>query len=115
MYQPVTAVAGSDLHVKTVSLPLLANAGASGAAFDWPGGTGAFVVDRGSFGGATVKLQFSIDGAGTWLDVDAAGDTYVTFTAASAGLFDLPACAIRAQVEGGTPSGLYATAKGVRA
>ena len=58
--------------------------------------------------GATVKLQWALTSSGTWLDVDKSGDTYVTFTAAGAGLFELPRCFVRAAVSGGPPSGVYA-------
>lgn len=113
MGQPVTPVTALGKFLPSISLALLENASATGDAFDWPGGSGAFIVDRGTFSGATVKLQFSIDGGTTWLDVDQGGDTYVTFSAAGAGAFDLPACEVKATVSGGTPSALYATVKGV--
>jgi hypothetical protein len=93
--------------------PLLDNEAATGAAADWPGGKGVFTVYQGTFGGATVKLQWSPDDGTTWLDVDASGDTYTTMTAAGSGLFELPPCKIRAFVSGGTPSALFATAMGV--
>jgi hypothetical protein len=113
MGQTSTPVNANGKFLPNISLALLADASATGSAFDWPGGSGAFIVDRGTFSGATVKLQFSIDGGTTWLDVDQGGDTYVTLTTAGAGAFDLPACEIKAVVSGGTPSALYATAKGV--
>jgi len=91
---------------------LLSNGAATGLAVDWPGGAGTFVVDRGTFSGATVKLQASIDGGTTWFDVDQGGTTYVTFTAASAGNFEIGQCKIRAAVSGGPPSGVYATVAG---
>lgn len=88
---------------------LLDNAGAMGAAKQWPGGAGVFTV-TGTFGGATVKLQQLGPDGTTWLDI-AGGD--VTLTAAGQGGFVLPAGAIRAAVTGGAPSGLDAVANGV--
>lgn len=92
---------------------LLTNGAATGSAVDWPGGLGTFVVDRGTFSGATVALQASYDGGTTWLAADRSGDTFTTFTAAGHGLFELPECKIRALVTGGPPSGVYAAALGV--
>lgn len=68
----------------------------------WPGGRGVFAV-FGTFGGATVKLQWSPDAdsgtaSPTWLDVDQNGDTYVTKSAAGHGGFELPPCQIRANL-----------------
>jgi hypothetical protein len=77
---------------------------------DWPGGRGTFSVWAGTFSGATVKLQWSMDGGTTWQDVDASGDTYVTKTAVGSGNFELPICKIRAAITGGPPSGIYASA-----
>ena len=57
-----------------------------------------------------MKLQWSPDDGTTYQDVDRSGDTYVTLTAAGAGLFDLPVCKIKAVVSGGPPSSLYAYA-----
>lgn len=91
-------------------IKLLDNAAASGSGVDWPGGRGTFSVPVGTFSAATVKLQWSPDDGTTYMDVDRSGDTYVTFTAAGAGLFDLPVCKIKAVVSGGPPSGLYAYA-----
>ena len=88
----------------TIRVDLLSNASATGQAQGWPGGVGAFLV-RGTFGGATVRLQFQYDD--TWLDV-AGGD--VDLTAQGGGGFFLPEGLIRAEVEGGTPSGLFASA-----
>lgn len=92
---------------------LLANASATGAAIEWAGGRGAFSVYSGTFGGASVALQWSPDGGTTWLPVDASGDTYTTKTAVGSGNFELPACQIRAAVTGGTPSGLNASVHGI--
>lgn len=92
---------------------LLSNAAATGSAVRWFGGRGVFIVPAGTFSGATVKLQWRIDGT-NWLDVDRAGDTYVTLTAAGAGGFELPPCELRAAVTGGPPSGIFAYVKGTR-
>lgn len=87
----------------TTRVDLLSNASATGAAKGWPGGVGAFLV-RGTFGGATVRLQFRYDD--TWLDV-AGGDVDLT---AEGGGFFLPEGLIRAEVVGGTPSALFTSA-----
>lgn len=88
---------------------LLENASATGNPFEWQGGRGVFAVPSGTFSGATVKLQWSPDST-NWLDVDQGGDTYVTLTAAGAGLFEMPKCFIKATITG-SPTGIYATAK----
>ena len=80
--------------------PLLSNGTATGSAIAWPGGAGTFVVDRGTFSGATVKLQASFDDGTTWLDVDQGGTTSVTLTAVGAGNFELGQCTLRAAVSG---------------
>lgn len=90
--------------MRAARLDLLNNESATGAVGTWPGGRGLFSAD-GTFGGATVKLQF-LGPAGNWLDAG----TYTTLTAAGGGNFDLPQGQIRAAVSGGTPSGLYAYA-----
>ena len=92
------------------NIPLLVNAAATGASFPWGGGRGAFVVDKGTFSGATVKLQLSIDGQITWVDVG----TETTLTAAGGGRFDVPNCFLRAAITGGPPSGIYAYMKPIR-
>lgn len=83
---------------------LLTNASTTGDSFIWPGGRGLFAAD-GTFGGATVKLQF-LGPANNWID---AGN-YTTLIAAGGGVFDLPQGQIRANITGGTPSGLFAYA-----
>ena len=93
---------------------LLSNASATGSAVRWHGGRGVFSVPAGTFSGATVKLQWSRDGSNNWQDVDRSGDTYVTFTAAGAGIFELPRCFVRANVASGSPSGLYAYVDGTQ-
>lgn len=87
---------------------------ASGNAVDWPGGRGVFSA-TGDAGGSTTKMQHSPDDGNTWIDVDRAGDTFVTFTTLpAAGGFELPPCKIRADVSGGTPSGISAFAASSR-
>lgn len=64
------------------------------------GGTVALVV-RGTFGGATVKLQISDDGS-NWVDI-----TDASFTSAAAKLLTVPTGAIlRANIAGGTAASL---------
>jgi regulation of enolase protein 1 (concanavalin A-like superfamily) len=64
------------------------------SALDHPGGPVMLIV-RGTFNGATVKLQASDDGT-NWVDVQ-----YAAFTAALAVLFELPiGSKIRANVSG---------------
>lgn len=99
---------------RNAEYPLLDNASATGTGVEWPGGKGVFSAYKGTFGGATVKLQWSLDAGTTWLDVDRSGDTYTTLTAAGSGIFELPECLIRASVASGSPSALFATAKVVR-
>lgn len=95
------------------SYNLLDNGAATGASVSWPGGKGVFSVYKGTFSGATVKLQWSPDDGTTWLDVDRSGDSFVTLTAAGSGLFELPACKVRAFISGGPPSAMFATVRGI--
>lgn len=89
-------------------MQLLNNASATGAGDRWTGGTGVFAA-CGTFGGATVKLQFLGPDGATWIDVG----TDTTLTAAGGAMFILPAVQIRAAVSGGAPSGLSASAEQV--
>lgn len=84
---------------------LLRNASATGSAVHWNGGQGVFTC-AGTFGGATVSLQYLGPDDTTW--VTAGTDT--TITAAGGGLFTIGVGQIRALVSGGAPSGLYADA-----
>ncbi len=84
-------------------LELLSNASATGSGKIWNGGRGAFMA-AGTFGGATVTLQVLGPDGTTWLDVGAEA----ALTAPGAVGFDLPPGTIRAEVDGGDPSGLYA-------
>ncbi|MCK1543276.1 hypothetical protein IVB12_15275 [Bradyrhizobium sp. 179] len=76
-------------------------ANGSTAAVRWFGGAGSFMV-WGTFGGGTAKLQMSPDAGVTWIDVDRAGDTYVTFTQNGEGGFDLGPCLLRVTLSGAT-------------
>lgn len=86
-------------------IDLLSNGSATSAGMLWTGGRGTFMAS-GTFGGATISLQFLAPNGTTWLDAG----TYTTLTAAGAGNFDLPQCKVRASVSGGTPSALYVSA-----
>jgi len=88
----------------TTAITLADNLSASGQWYDWPGGSGVFVA-RATWGGGTVKLQFSMDGGTTAVDVG----TYTTLTANGGGNFTLPACKIRANIA--TATAVYATAQ----
>lgn len=83
---------------------LLTNASATGAQAVWPGGIGLFSC-IGTFGGATVSLQFVGPDQSTLITAG----TNTTLTAAGAGVFYLPPCRVQATVTGGAPSGLYAS------
>lgn len=85
-------------------IDLLSNASATGAAQRWPGGKGTFTT-VGTFGGATVTLQFLGGDGSTWAPVGS-----ISQTAAAADPFELAEGQIRAAVTGGAPSGLYSTA-----
>ncbi len=82
---------------------LLDNASATGNAAQWGGGRGVFSA-AGTFGGATVTLQYLGPDGSTWLTA-ATG-----LTAAGLVAFELPPGQIKAAVGGGAPSGLYADA-----
>lgn len=89
-------------------MQLLNNASATGGWERWPGGTGIFEV-IGTFGGATVSLQYlAFDGV---TPKDMGADT--SMLAAGAAFFIFRAGLIRAAVSGGAPSGLSAQAERV--
>lgn len=88
---------------------LLSNASATGSYVQWDGGIGVFSA-AGTFSGATVTLQFLGPDGSTALTVG----TDTTLTAAGGGGFVLPPCKIRAEISGGSPSGMYAQADKVR-
>lgn len=81
---------------------LLTNASATGSEVWWPGGEGVFQAE-GTWGGATVTLQFKSD-RGTFITVG----TDTTLTANGAGGFILHPCLIKATVTG-SPSAMYAS------
>ena len=85
---------------------LLSNASATGSAAQWGGGYGVFTV-AGTFGGATITLQFLGPDGTTWTTMG----TETTLTAAGGGMFAYPPGQIRAAVSGGPPSGMYAQAE----
>jgi hypothetical protein len=85
-------------------IQLLSNASATGSPFEYPGGPGVFMV-CGTFGGATVSLYVLGPDGLTYIPTGAA------FTANNCIEFNLPHCFIQAEVTGGTPSGLYASAQ----
>lgn len=87
-------------------MQLLSNASATGSSTQWPGGPGIFTV-AGTFGGATVTLQFMGPDSTTWI----AMGTDTTLTAAGGALFTFCPGRIRAAVSGGAPSGLFAQAE----
>lgn len=84
------------------------NLTANGAAgpVRWSGGTGKVTV-WGTLGGGTVTLQMSPDNGTTWLNVDRAGDTYVTFSAPGGGVFELGLCLIRFNLTGATSPNVW--------
>jgi hypothetical protein len=84
---------------------LLNGAAAQGQTWTfWPGGQGVFTTS-GTFGGATVTLNYRNPDGST----QAAG-SQTTHTAVGNGTFLLPPCMIQAAVTGGSPSGLSAWA-----
>lgn len=88
---------------------LLSNASTTGSAVIWPGGIGMFAV-AGTFGGATVALQFRAPDSSSW--INAGSET--TMDTNGGALFTMAPGQIRASVTGGAPSGLYASANKVR-
>ncbi len=92
-----------------IRLNLLTNASATGTGKHWPGGRGQFAV-VGTFSGATVTLQTLGPDGSTYVSLGADA----ALTAAGLVNFDAPEGMLRALVAGGPPSGLYATAVGIR-
>lgn len=86
-------------------VPLLNTQLASGTPVTWPGGQGIFSA-VGTFGGATVKLQFVGPDGTTFIDAGAA----TTLTAPGGGVFYLHPCQIQGVIVGGAPSGIIAAA-----
>lgn len=85
---------------------LLQNASATGSPVFWPGGIGVFDC-VGTFGGATVSLQFLGPDGVTYINAG----TNTNLTSAGGGVFYLGATMIQAAVTGGVPSSLYASAR----
>jgi hypothetical protein len=83
---------------------LIFNGTASSALFDCPGGLMVFAA-AGTFGGATVSLQFLGPDGVTLITAGA----QTTLTSAGAGVAYLPPCMVQATVTGGPPSGMYAS------
>lgn len=92
-------------YSKSNPVVLLTAAAATGSAINWPGGIGIFEV-AGTFGGATISLQFLGPDGTTWITAG----TGTTFTAANGGIFYLPPGPIRATVTGGAGVSVTATA-----
>jgi hypothetical protein len=90
------------------TIKLLDNAAITGASKPWLGGRGTVMVE-GTFGGATVTLQFQTP-RGAWVNVGSAA----IFTAGGAANFELGAVPIRMLVAGGNPSALHAYVVGTR-
>jgi len=67
------------------------------AIIDWPGGPGTAGAQGNFGGGATVKIQYQIDGS-TWTDVPG---NDLTFTANDLGNFMLFPCKLKAIITGG--------------
>ncbi|HAN97015.1 MAG TPA: hypothetical protein DCQ98_06075 [Planctomycetaceae bacterium] len=82
-------------------MKLLSNAAATGSAVDWYGGPGSLFV-RGTWDGATAKLQASPDGGTTWIDVptDAANSSPLALTANGIANFQLGPCKLRGAISG---------------
>lgn len=75
--------------------------------FQWHGGPGTFIC-TGTFDGATVTLQFSVD-KGAWIDVG----EHTTLTAAGGGNFILPSGDLRFSTSGAGSTNIVATVKRV--
>lgn len=90
-------------------MKLIENGSATSGSFLWAGGSGVFNA-VGTFGGATVALQYlSADGV-TWNDFGPS----TTLTATGGGVFTWSSGQIRCRVTSGTPSGIYANAEQVK-
>lgn len=89
----------------SAGVKLLTNATATGPIVQWDGGQGVFIA-CGTFGGATVTLNFRGPDGSTWI----AAGTATTLTANGAGTFVLPACEMQAVITAGPPSAMYAVA-----
>jgi hypothetical protein len=97
----------SRAYPQTGTVSLLSNESATGSTRQWGGGKGTVTV-AGTFGGATLTLQYLGPDGTSWLTAG----TQTTFTAAGAANFEAAPGSIRMLVAGGSPTGLYATATG---
>jgi len=88
--------------------PLLVGGSATGSAVSIKGGEYHFMVD-GTAGGTTASLQIQTP-SGAWTDVQVFTGSVVKFTnlPANQSGIDLPACNVRCNLAGGTPSGINA-------
>jgi hypothetical protein len=73
----------------------------------WNGGRGTLFVSSTAWGGGSVKLQASIDGGATALDLGAS----LNFTANGAASFELAACMLKVAIT--TATGVVAKVGGV--
>jgi hypothetical protein len=85
------------------------DAAASSTEKHWHGGRGIFSAEAGTWGGATVKLQYRGPN-GTWIDA-----TGIVLSANGALPFEASNGAALQSVVTGTPTNLYCTAAGVGA
>ena len=88
----------------TAGAALITNGSVSGTQVNWAGGIGVFAA-VGTFGGATVKLQFIGPDGVTLVDAGAA----TTLTANGAGVFYLPPGPVQGTIVGGAPSAIFAS------
>lgn len=97
----------------SASTTLLSNASATGEYVRWEGGHGVATF-AGTFGGTSATLEYLGPDGATALAVKTLADdgtqTAVALTAAGAIGFILPPGRIRANLTGGTPTGMYAQA-----
>ena len=86
---------------------LLSNATATGSSTQWDGGKG-FVTVAGTFGGASLQLQYMGPDNATWVPVGSA------FTAAGSAVVEMPPGKIRMAISSGPPSAMYAKIEQIR-
>lgn len=91
----------------SVQLTLLSNASASGSEVEWPGGEGEFAVEAGTWNGASVELhKKGPNGTFSLLANE------LRFTSNGFGGFLSGAGTLKAVISG-SPTGVYATVKGM--
>ncbi|WP_316195948.1 MULTISPECIES: hypothetical protein [unclassified Bradyrhizobium] len=76
------------------------------APIPWSGGRGTAAA-WGTFGGGTAALQMSPDNGTTWINVDKAAETFVSFTANGSGGFELGLCLLRFSLTGATTPAVW--------